>query len=148
MSLAAPSEREKRIVEKTYHVFELIALIALATATLAAIVEFFKALIVEGFSYTEVLEKILLIFIFIDLTRTIVVSIVGGRFRMDILLEAITIALARDLIFSIASEAETFSVVRAATLGGLLSVTVVLWIMARRVEIQTIRVEEERQPMN
>ena len=128
--------RLRYIVEALYVVFELIALAALTVATAASIYEFFKALIEEGFVYANVLEKVLLIFVFIDLTRTLVASIVAGRFRMDILLEAITIALARDLILNIAVETRGFSVAHIATLGGLLAVTVVLWVLARRVEYE------------
>jgi len=135
--------RLRHWVEVVYVAFELVALLALVVATIAAIYEFFSTLIHEGFVYTVVLEKILLIFVFIDLTRTMVGSIVAGRFRMDILLEAITIALARDLILNIATESHSFSIARVLSLGGLLATMVVLWVLAKRVEYrETIMIKE------
>jgi len=127
-------ERVRRAVELLYVLFEFAALAALVAATSASIYEFFHVLVSSGFNYTIVLEKILLIFVFIDLTRTLVASIVAGRFRMDILLEAITIALARDLILSIAVESQNINPLKIATLGALLAVAVLLWALAKKIE--------------
>ena len=135
--------RVRHWVSLIYALFELIALLALVAATAAAIYDFFYTFIHEGFVYTDIIEKVLLIFVFIDLTRTLVASIVAGRFRMDILLEAITIALARDLILNIAVETQRFSTTRIATLGALLAITVALWAVARRTEAREIPPEEK-----
>ncbi|HIQ24301.1 MAG TPA: hypothetical protein EYH50_04550 [Pyrodictium delaneyi] len=125
-----------RVAAGVYEAFEIVALLALSMATAMAIIDFFKALIEHGFIYTEVVEKVLLIFVFIDLTRTIVGSIVEGRFRMDILFEAITIAIARDLIGFLAFIGQQFNPVKAIVLTGMLATSVVLWIFARRIEIR------------
>jgi uncharacterized membrane protein (DUF373 family) len=125
-----------RVAAGIYEVFEIIALLALSMATAMAIIDFFKTLVEHGFVYTEVVEKVLLIFVFIDLTRTIVGSIVEGRFRMDILFEAITIAIARDLIGFLAFIGQQFNPVKAIVLTGMLATSVILWIFARRVEIR------------
>ena len=125
-----------RVAAAIYEIFEVIALLALSVATAMAIIDFFKALMEHGFVYTEIVEKVLLIFVFIDLTRTIVGSIVEGRFRMDILFEAITIAIARDLIGFLALIAQQFDPIKAVVLTGMLATSVMLWIFARRVEIR------------
>lgn len=125
-----------RVAAVVYEAFEIVALLALSMATAMAIIDFFKALVEHGFIYTEVVEKVLLIFVFIDLTRTIVGSIVEGRFRMDILFEAITIAIARDLIGFLAFIGQQFNPVKAIVLTGMLATSVVLWIFARRIEVR------------
>jgi len=122
------------IVSSIYVVFELVAFAALAAALVLSVYGFFKSLVVEGFEYTTALEKVLLILIFIDLMRTITGSLTEGRFRMDVLLEAITIAIARDLIGVLALIKEQFNPLKLATLTGMLAVTALLWWMARRVE--------------
>lgn len=131
-----PGQRLRRLIERVYYGFELAALAALFLATAAAITNFFYVLFSYGFQYTTVLEKILLVLVFVDLTRTLVASIVAGRFRMDILLEAIAIALARDLILGMAAETTHFSVARTATTAATLVAVVLLWVVARRVEAE------------
>ncbi len=122
------------IVSAVYVMFEVVAFIALAAAVVLSVYGFFKSLVTEGFNYTLALEKVLLILIFIDLMRTITGSLTEGRFRMDVLLEAITIAIARDLIGVLALIKEQFNPLKLAVLTGMLAVTALLWWMARRVE--------------
>ncbi len=133
--------REGRIEEtlaaftaRLYEAFELLALAALATAVAISVYDFFHSLVTEGFDHVKALEKVLLILVFVDLMRTIVGGFIEGRFRMDILLEAITIAIARDLIGVLALIKETFDPVKLAVLTGMLAVSSLLWWMARRVE--------------
>ena len=128
---------DKRIailVSAIYVGFELIAYLALATAVVLSVYDFFRSLLEEGFHYDIMLEKVLLILVFIDLMRTITGSLTEGRFRMDILLEAITIAIARDLIGALGLIRESFNPLKLVVLTGMLSVTALLWWMARRVE--------------
>ena len=122
------------IVSLVYEAFELLALAALAVAVAGSIYEFFHALVVHGFVYNEVLERVLLILVFVDLMRTVVGGLVEGRFRMDILLEAITIAIARDMIGALALIREEFHPLKLAVLTGMLAVSTLLWWAARRVE--------------
>ena len=122
------------LVSRLYEGFELLALAALSTAVAISVYDFFHSLIVEGFSYIETLERVLLILVFVDLMRTIVGGFVEGRFRMDILLEAITIAIARDLIGTLALIREEFDPLKLTVLTGMLAVSALLWWMARRVE--------------
>ncbi len=122
------------VVATAYVVFELVALAALATAVVLSVYDFFHGLVVHGFEYAEVITKVLLILVFVDLMRTIVGSLVEGRFRMDVLLEAITIAVARDLIGMLALVERGFSPVKLVVLTGVLAVTALLWWLARRVE--------------
>ena len=128
---------DKRIailVSVIYVGFELIAYLALATAVVLSVYDFFRSLLEEGFHYDIMLEKVLLILVFIDLMRTITGSLTEGRFRMDILLEAITIAIARDLIGALGLIRESFNPLKLVVLTGMLTVTALLWWMARRVE--------------
>ncbi len=130
-------ETERRIatlVSIVYVAFELIAYLALATAVMLSVYDFFRSLFEEGFHYDIMLEKVLLILVFIDLMRTITGSLTEGRFRMDILLEAITIAIARDLIGALGLIRESFNPLKLIVLTGMLAVTALLWWMARRVE--------------
>ncbi len=129
-------ERLGNIVALAYTVFELIALVALSTAVLLSVYDFFESLASEGFSHIVVLEKVLAILVFVDLTRTLVSGLVEGRFRMDVLLEAITIAVARDLIGALALIKEQFNPAMLATLTGMLAVSTLLWWVARRVEMR------------
>lgn len=129
-------ERLGNIVAQVYTAFELVALAALSTAVLLSVYDFFESLVSEGFNHVVVLEKVLAILVFIDLTRTLVSGLVEGRFRMDVLLEAITIAVARDLIGALALIKESFNPVMLATLTGMLAVSTLLWWVARRVERQ------------
>lgn len=122
------------IVSLIYEAFELLALAALAVAVAGSIYEFFHTLLVHGFIYNEVLERVLLILVFVDLMRTIVGGLVEGRFRMDILLEAITIAIARDMIGALALIREEFNPAKLVVLTGMLAVSTLLWWAARRVE--------------
>ncbi|KSW12609.1 hypothetical protein CF15_07820 [Pyrodictium occultum] len=131
--------RESRLVHiiaEIYEAFEIAALAALVTATSLAIADFFYTVLVHGFIYNEAVERILLIFVFIDLTRTVVGSLIEGRFRMDILFEAITIAVARDLIGTLALMGTSFDVTRTAVLTGMLATVVALWVLARRTEVR------------
>lgn len=130
-------ETERRIatlVSIVYVAFELVAYLALATAVMLSVYDFFRSLFEEGFHYDIMLEKVLLILVFIDLMRTITGSLTEGRFRMDILLEAITIAIARDLIGALGLIRESFNPLKLIVLTGMLAVTALLWWMARRVE--------------
>lgn len=122
------------LVSAIYVGFELIAYLALATAVVLSVYDFFRSLLEEGFHYDVMLEKVLLILVFIDLMRTITGSLTEGRFRMDILLEAITIAIARDLIGALGLIRESFNPLKLVVLTGMLTVTALLWWMARRVE--------------
>ena len=131
------AETERRIatlVSIVYVAFELVAYLALATAVMLSVYDFFRSLFEEGFHYDIMLEKVLLILVFIDLMRTITGSLTEGRFRMDILLEAITIAIARDLIGALGLIRESFNPLKLIVLTGMLAVTALLWWMARRVE--------------
>ena len=121
-------------IARLYEAFELLALAALATAVVISVYDFFASLAKGGFKYDKVLDSILVILVFVDLMRTLVGGIVEGRFRMDILLEAITIAIARDLIGALALIKEQFNPVKLVVLTGMLAVTTLLWWMARRVE--------------
>lgn len=133
--MKTPSGRKIAVtVSAVYVVFELAAFFALATAVVVSVYKFFESLFVEGFDYEVMLEKVLLILVFVDLMRTIAGSLTEGRFRMDVLLEAITIAIARDLIGALALIKEEFVPIKLATLTGMLAVTALLWWMARRVE--------------
>jgi uncharacterized membrane protein (DUF373 family) len=134
MRLHGTDKRFAVTISLIYIVFELIAFVALATAVVLSVYEFFRDLIEHGFEYNAALEKVLLILVFIDLMRTITGSLTEGRFRMDVLLEAITIAIARDLIGALALIREEFNPLKLVVLTGMLAVTALLWWMARRVE--------------
>jgi uncharacterized membrane protein (DUF373 family) len=126
-----------RAVRATYLTFELLAFAILAVAALMALYDLVIYIKEHGFIYNEVLARILLIFVFIDLMRVIVHSVAERRFRMDILFEAITIAIARDLISSLAMIEESLATERTVALAGLLSLAVGLWYLARRIELCT-----------
>ena len=123
------------LVRLAYFIFEIIAFIMLAIAALIAFYDFIAFLFERGFDYTEVLPRILLIFVFIDLMRVIVHSVTERRFRMDILFEAITIAVARDLISALAFVEKEFEPMRIMVMSGLLALVVTLWYFARRAEL-------------
>ena len=123
-----------RAVRSVYVVFELAAFAALAVAAVMAFYDLTVFIVEHGFVYNEVLAKILLLFVFIDLMRVIVHSIAERRFRMDILFEALTIAIARDLISSLAMVEEGLTAGRVVTLAGLMALVVGLWYFARRLE--------------
>jgi uncharacterized membrane protein (DUF373 family) len=123
-----------RLVRSVYVAFELTAFAALAVAAILAFYDLAVFIARHGFVYSEVLAKILLIFVFIDLMRVIVHSIAERRFRMDILFEALTIAIARDLISSLAMVERGLAETKILTLAGLLALVVGLWYFARRLE--------------
>ncbi len=129
-------ERLSDIIAAAYTAFELIALAALSTAVLLSVYDFFDSILSEGFNHIVVLEKVLAILVFVDLTRTLVSGLIEGRFRMDVLLEAITIAVARDMIGALALIKEQFNPLMLATLTGMLAVSTLLWWIARRVEMR------------
>jgi len=131
-------EKERHIVALAaafaYESAELLAFAALISAVAYSVYDFFHGLLSEGFVYAHVMERLLLILVFVDLMRTIVGGIVEGRFRMDILLEAITIAIARDVISALALIKEEFNLLRLVVLTGMLVSSTLLWWLARRVE--------------
>ncbi len=122
-----------KMVRGVYVAFELTAFVALALAALLSFTDLISFIVSRGFVHHEVLSRILSIFVFIDLMRVIVHSTVERRFRMDILFEALSIVVARDLIGILAS-VESADVYRLLTLSGLLGLVVLLWYFARRVE--------------
>jgi uncharacterized membrane protein (DUF373 family) len=123
------------IAQQLHHVFELVILFVLGLAVVDSVYELIM-LIRGGEHATSIntLQHVLLILVYVDLMRTVTTSLVEQRFRMDILLEAITIAVARDLIGALALIQESLDVVKIATLAGLLAVTTVLWFVAVGVE--------------
>ncbi len=124
-----------RLVRAVYLGFEVAAFAVLAAAAIIAFYDLADFMLHHGFVHSEVLARILLIFVFIDLMRVIVHSIAERRFRMDILFEAITIAIARDLISSLAMLEQGIHTLNIVILGGLLGLVVLLWYFARRLEI-------------
>ena len=134
------------LVRAAYIAFEIAAFMLLAGVAVIAFYDLAVYIARHGFNYAEVLARILLIFVFIDLMRVIVNSVTERRFRMDILFEAITIAIARDLISSLAIIEENFDPLRIGTLAGLLALTVGLWYVTRRAEIRPRPSEREEAP--
>lgn len=123
------------IAQQLYHIFELVILFVLGLAIVDSVYELIM-LIRGGEHATSIntLQHVLLILVYVDLMRTVTTSMIEQRFRMDILLEAITIAVARDLIGALALIQEDLNVVKIATLAGLLVVTTVLWLIAVGIE--------------
>jgi uncharacterized membrane protein (DUF373 family) len=121
-------------IKAGYLFTEFLTMILLLIIVLKIFVEMLPIVIFGSSDFQLELNYILTMFVFIDLLRLVSHNLIEKRFRLDILLEALIIAVGRELIglLAISHESSAKSVI---LLTGVLSLLIILWIQTKKTEL-------------